>query len=67
MDPADPIPVAERIDALQERRAQLEAHLERCRTALDRQGPNPSVGREIDDTRATLATVRAELSRLADG
>lgn len=67
MEPADPIPLADRIAALEQRQAQLERHLERCRAALESDGPNPSVGRELDDARATLAIVHAELARLADG
>lgn len=65
--PQDPIPAEDRIAALEKRRVQLERHLERCRAALEHDGPNPSIGREIDDARATLATVHAELARLADG
>ena len=57
---------AERVSALQERRRQLEQQLERCRTAASNASETlrPSVGREIDDTRATLAIVRSELARL---
>jgi len=57
---------AERVSALQERHRQLEQQLERCRAAAmnARATLRPSVGREIDDTRATLAIVRAELARL---
>jgi hypothetical protein len=58
---------AERVNALRERRRQLEQHLERCRTAASAASDalRPSVGREMDDTRASLATVRSELSRLS--
>lgn len=57
---------AQRVAALQKRRRQLELHLERCRAtaAVASDALRPSVGRDIDDTHATLATVRAELSRL---
>lgn len=57
---------AARIRALQQRRRQLELRLERCRarSAGASDALRPSVGRELDDTRATLASVRAELSRL---
>ena len=57
---------AQRVAALQERRRQLELHLERCRAtaAVASDALRPSVGRDIDDTHATLAMVRAELSRL---
>ena len=57
---------AARIRALQQRRCQLELRLERCRTrsAGASDALRPSVGRELDDARATLASVRAELSRL---
>lgn len=57
---------AARIRALQQRRRQLELRLERCRarSAGASDALRPSVGRELDDARATLASVRAELSRL---
>ncbi|MFP5363001.1 MAG: hypothetical protein ACLGI5_09760 [Thermoleophilia bacterium] len=59
------IPAGPRIAALTRRRVQLERHLERCRIAAEQQpGPNPSIGRERDDTQSTLALVRAELARL---
>ena len=61
----DQIPVADRARALEQREAQLERHLEHCRAILDGGGLNPPVGRELDDTRATLAHVRAELAQIA--
>ncbi|MGH2942977.1 MAG: hypothetical protein ACRDLN_09450 [Solirubrobacteraceae bacterium] len=61
-----PIPRAARIRALHQRQEQLERHLERCRAAVDaRPAPNPSVGRELNDTSSSLAKVRGELARLA--
>ena len=62
---AGTIPASARIAALRRRRAQLERHLERCRVAAEqRPAPNPSIGRERDDTQSTLALVRSELARL---
>ena len=59
------IPSAARIRALHHRRQQLEQHLQRCAAASHgRRAPNPSVGRELDDTRSVLAKVRADLARL---
>jgi hypothetical protein len=59
------IPSTARIRALHQRQQQLEQHLQRCRSAAEeRHGPNPSVGRELDDTRAVLAKVRADIARL---
>ena len=57
---------AECVNALLERRRQLEEHLERCRRTATHASDavRRSVGREMDDTRATLAIVRAELARL---
>lgn len=57
---------AECVNALQERRRQLEQHLERCRATAPgaTDAVRRSLGREMDDTRATLAIVRAELARL---
>lgn len=58
---------AARVQALQQRRRQLELRLERCRarSAGASDALRPSVGREMDDVRAALASVRAELARLA--
>ena len=55
-----------RAQALQQRRRQLELRLERCRarSAGASDAVRPSVGREMDDARAVLASVRAELARL---
>lgn len=55
-----------RARALQQRRRQLELRLERCRarSAGASDAVRPSVGREMDDARAVLASVRAELARL---
>jgi hypothetical protein len=61
----DPIPAIERVRALQRRRSQLEQQSARCREALRGAALNPSAGRELDDTRATLAAVRSELERIA--
>jgi hypothetical protein len=59
------IPSTARIHALHQRQQQLEQHLQRCRSAVEqRHGPNPSVGRELDDTRSVLAKVRADLAWL---
>lgn len=59
------VPASARIVALTRRRVQIERHLERCRVAAEqRPALNPSIGRERDDTEATLAIVRAELARL---
>jgi hypothetical protein len=59
------IPRAARIRALHHRQQQLEQHLQRRGAAADEpRAPNPSVGRELDDTRAVLAKVRADLARL---
>ena len=57
---------AARAAALQQRRRQLEQRLERCRarSAGASDAVRPSVGREMDDARASLASVRAELARL---
>lgn len=55
-----------RARALQQRRRQIELHLERCRakSAAASDALRPSVGREMDDAHASLASVRAELLRL---
>ena len=59
------IPPTERIRALRERQAQLDQHLQRCQTVAEKSDtPNPSAGRELDDTCAVLAQVHAELASL---
>ena len=57
---------AECVNALHQRRRELEQHLERCRQTAPgaTEAVRRSLGREMDDTRATLAIVRAELARL---
>ena len=63
--PMGPIPSAPQIRELQRRQEQLEQHLRRCREAAQRsKAPNPSLGREADDTSSVLARVRAELAQL---
>jgi hypothetical protein len=59
------IPTSERMRVLEHRQEQLEVRLRRCRAAADASAlPNPSLGRELNDTSSVLAKVRAELSRL---
>ena len=61
-----PIPSTQRIRDLERRREQLEEHLRRCRAAAEQgRAPNPSLGREVDDTSSVLARVRRELAQLA--
>lgn len=57
---------AARVRALQQRRRQLELRLERCRarSAGASDALRPSLGRDMDDARAALASVLAELARL---
>ena len=63
---ADTIPVHERIVALEERRLHLEVRLQHCvLTVANSPGLNLSIGRELDDARAALASDRAELQRLS--
>jgi hypothetical protein len=59
------IPTSERMRVLERRQEQLEVRLRHCRAAADASAvPNPSLGRELNDTSSVLAKVRAELSRL---
>jgi hypothetical protein len=61
-----PIPASVRTRTLQRHQQQLELRVQRCRTVAGRgEWPNPSLGRDLDDARAQLARVRAELTRLA--
>ena len=60
-----PVPSAEHVRALRVREEELESHLLRCKSAAaERPGPDPSLGRELDDVRSLLATVRRELTWL---
>jgi hypothetical protein len=59
------IPTHERLRALERRQEQLELTLRHCEAAAGTShGPDPSLGRVLDDTSAVLAKVRAELSKL---
>jgi chromosome segregation ATPase len=61
-----PIPQTQQIRDLQRRKEQLEAQLRRCHAAAQQsRAPNPSLGREVDDTSSVLARVRKELAQLA--
>ncbi|MDP2710013.1 MAG: hypothetical protein Q8O56_02220 [Solirubrobacteraceae bacterium] len=62
---SSPVAASDRLRALEQREAQLELRVARCRAAL-RAGeqPNPSLGRELDGTRSLLAQVHAELATL---
>lgn len=60
-----PIPIDQRINALQRQRARIERRLEHCRAAVaDSDAPNPPLGRELDDACASLARVQAEITSL---
>ena len=60
------VPPTQTIHDLERRREQLEQHLRRCRAVAEQsKAPNPSLGRELDDTSSVLARVRAELAQLA--
>ena len=65
LPPMGPIASPHQIRDLQRRQEQLEQHLRRCRDAAkESKAPNPSLGREVDDTSSVLARVRAELAQL---
>ena len=52
------------VRALDERRTELEHRVEQYSAAVrDSNGPDPSLGRELDAVSSLLAQVRAELSR----
>ena len=60
------VPPTQTIHDLKRRQEQLERHLRRCRAVAEQsKAPNPSLGRELDDTSSVLARVRAELAQLA--